>query len=43
MLTLAPPGKISSDAHQWSCFLAFIFLLLSCFYALRIVCFFPFS
>jgi len=35
-----PPGRISADAHEWSCFLAFVF---SCFHSLRIVCFFPFS
>jgi len=22
---VAPPGKISADAHEWSCFLAFVF------------------
>jgi len=37
---VAPPGKSSADAHEWSCFLAFIF---SCFHSLQIVCFFPFS
>jgi len=40
---VAPLGKISADAHEWSCFLAFVFSLLSCFQSLRIVCFFPFS
>jgi len=38
-----PPGKISADARELSCLLAFVFSLLSCFHSLRIVCFFPFS
>jgi len=38
-----PLGKISADAHEWSCFLTFVFSLLSCFQSLRIVCFFLFS
>jgi len=25
---LSPPGKISANAHEWSCFLAFVFSLL---------------
>ena len=30
-----PSGRIPADAHEWSCFLAFVF---SCFHSLRIVC-----
>jgi len=40
---VAPAGKSSADAHEWSCFLAFVFSLLSCFTSLRIICFFMFS
>jgi len=40
---VAPFGKISADSHEWSCFLSFVFSLLSCFQSSRIVCFFPFS
>jgi len=25
---IIPPGKISADVHEWSCFLAFVFSLL---------------
>jgi len=40
IMSTFPPGRVCADAHEWSCFLAFVF---SCFHSLRIGCFFPFS
>jgi len=39
----SPLENVLPTPMEWSCFLAFVFSLLSCFPSLRIVCFFPFS